>query len=156
MIDCQYRSSRFAEYAKCSASTETVHESLCRECLKENSGVPDPQNPSLHLSYAIYTAFAEGKHGDAPRAEIARLKILRQQFSVSGQDFDEWRKTALIPPLALPPPGTTQCSSLGRPIGRIHGCGCWRKTVHECDAQNGLHVIPEQHCPCPQNLYDPE
>ena len=152
-VDCQYRSNPDSELAVCYAAKNEVHILLCDACRK--CGDPDPRRPNRHLASAILGGFFFRRHNNVALANLARLVILKAQIEDKGLDFRQWLGNRRIRPLKALPPKTTsepekgKCAHLGREMVRF-GCGCWRKSTWECTAKDGLHIIPEANCPCPQ------
>jgi hypothetical protein len=145
MIQCPHRSNAESTMAVCYAAKNEVHIKLCEAC--RSCGDPDPENPNRHLASAILGGFLFKKHNNVCAAEKARFVILKSQIEDKGLDFEQWLGNRKIAPLKPNEQKTTTCFHLGREIARV-GCGCWRKSTLECKAKNGLHIIPENDCPC--------
>jgi hypothetical protein len=144
MIDCPHRADQ-ETYSLCALARAKVHIDLCTACI--GCGRPDVNAPNRWLGSILLTAWLGGEHNDHEAAERGRDAILEAQ----GVDVALARSNSQISPMARPGDQTPKCLHLGRELTR-RSCLCWRKDVYECEARNGLHVIPEKDCPC--RLYE--
>lgn len=146
MIDCPHRSHPTNDKATCSLAKNDVHVSLCAAC--QASGPPDLCDPNRFLASAVLMGYKQGKHNDYEAANVAQTAIFKAQADANCLDLKQWLGGRRIAPLPRREAKTAKCLHLGREVNR-KGCGCWRKGQYECKA-NGLVVIPETNCPCPQ------